>query len=111
VDKSPLPFSIPLRSRERDERHLAEAIAHIERGKSRIADLEMLIGEAQNRGDDVAQAQATLAVMLEVQETFIRHRDALQRALREADEAEPGRMPGSGPDRGTGSSGSARRTR
>jgi hypothetical protein len=73
------------KNRDREERHLKEAEEHIARGEQRIAALQALISEAQSRRDDVAHAQATLAIMIEVQQTFTLHRTKLLQTLADID--------------------------
>lgn len=73
------------KSREVEERHLREADEHIARGQQRIAALEQHINEAQNRGDDVTAAQATLAITMDVLQTFIGHRRRILLTLGDID--------------------------
>lgn len=72
--------------REVEERHLREAEEHITRGEQRIAALQQHINEAQNRGDDVRAAQATLAITMDVLQTFIGHRQRILLTLGDIDE-------------------------
>lgn len=73
------------KSREVEERHLREAEEHIARGEQRICALEQHINEAQNRGDDVTSAQATLAITMDVLQTFIAHRRRILLTLGDID--------------------------
>ena len=82
------PDATSFKSRELEERHLQETEAQIAQGEERIAALRTLIDEAQARGDDVTQAQATLAITMDVQRTFARRRAQLLQTLVDIDSGE-----------------------